>query len=146
MPRDLCPHCHQQLPLAYKKFLRRNMLKPLAVLAGSDKPLTTQELGLAFYDKAPLVIEITKHFAGLRIFGLIEEAEPRKYRVTVKGMRFIDGFQAVPEWLWTVHNAVVPAPESEDAAPFKHIWQIEPRDFSEPRSHLDEAVQQFQLV
>jgi len=128
------------MPLAYKKHLRRNMLKPLQVLSQSPVPLTTQELGMSFYEHASLVIEITKHFASLRLFGLIEEAEPRKYRVTVRGMRFIDGFEAVPEWGWTVNNLPVPTPEGEEPAPLRHIWEIEPKDFSQPRLHLEEGV------
>jgi hypothetical protein len=124
----------------YKKRLRRNMLKPLAVLAASEKPLTTQELGGAFYDSPSLAIEITKHFAGLKLWRLIEEAEPRKYRVTIRGMRFVDGVEAIPEWIWTLNNEPVSSPAGEDVAPLVHAWQIEPRDFSQSRLHIEDAV------
>ncbi len=129
------------MPLAYKKHLRRNMLQPLKALAESSGPLTTQELASVFEDRPALRTEITKHFASLRHWALIEEATPRKYRVTVRGMRFIDGFEAVPEWGWTVNNEPVATPEGEEPAPLRHIWEIEPKDFSEPSRHVEEAVQ-----
>ena len=133
-------HCCDTLLVIYKKRLRKNMLAPLLVLSTSDTPLTAQELAGIFADSPALAIEITKHFASLRLFGLIYEASPQHYAVTRWGIRFLHGHVAVPEWVWTLKNEPVATPDGEQDAPLRYIHEISPKDFSDRRGHVEDAA------
>ena len=117
------------------------MIEPLKLLA-LNPPMTMQELASCFERENPrLAIEITKHFQKLRFWGLIRKCERNRYAVTPFGNSIIQGSDKIPEWVWTLNGETVSTPAGERAAPRRHLWQMEPRDFSDKRDHVDQAVQ-----
>jgi len=120
------------MPVAYKQELRTALLKPLEVLSLSDQPLTMRELSTAFEHRPELAVEIRRKFPTLKLWRLIEEVERHKYAVTLAGMRFIQGFDPLPEFVFTLNNEVIPTPDGQDHPRLRHAWQFRP-EFSEPR-------------
>ena len=92
-------------------------------------------------EKPSLARELDKHFQELRFWGLIRKCEGNRYVVTPFGRSIITGADKIPEYVWTLNGESVAVPEGEKPAPRRHLWEMEPRDFSDKREHVDNAVQ-----
>lgn len=135
-----CPTCHQ-LHVIYRQTFRSNMLEPLKLLA-LNPPMTAQELAACFERENPrLAIEITKRFPAICYWGLIRKCDNNRYVVTPSGHSAIQGMVTIPEYVWTLNGEPVAVPEGEKPAPRVHLWEMEPRDFSDRRKHVEQAAQ-----
>jgi len=137
-----CPHCGHGLPADYKRIepqrveIRGYLLPALYQLALADRALRLDDL-TPYCDRAKL----SAHFAQLRYWHLIDKPDAAHYRVTEHGKNFCLGVSRVPEWVYTLNNCVVDAPDNAEAPRYLFIHEIEASGISAPPRQPREMYQ-----
>ncbi len=129
-----CPTCGALWVVA-QRHLPAYLMPALEILSRSLMAMTARELTKATGNR-----QVYTKFAWMKHWGLIEKGEKYTYSITQKGIEFLMGEIAVPEFLWMLKNEVVDTPPGEVAPRMLYIHELPRTDTPEHQEHVDRAA------
>lgn len=134
--KKTCNTCGQ-LCVAYKTFFRKTWIKPLQILHNVERPMTMKEIAELMLGKTTVNDAITRTLPQAQHWNVLEKMGNSQYKITEKGVLFLKGEAALPEFIWIpARNAIIVTPENgKDIT----INELQDRDYSDKSIHIIES-------